>query len=87
MGKLDVLSRKSNYSTRALDSQDMVLLYLEFFIVHTIKRFALECEEHNILRDIYCGNQSGKQKKMVTKIAKELQCSSKWSETNSLLLF
>ena len=58
MGKSDALFRQSDYGIRALDNQDMVLLYLEFFVVYTIKIFALESEKCNILRDIYCGNQS-----------------------------
>ena len=65
----------------------MVILHLEFFVVYTIKSFALEGKKCNILRDIYCGNQSGRQEEIVAKVARELQHSSEWSETNSLLLF
>jgi len=68
-------------------NQIMVILHLEFFVVYTIKSFALEGEKCNILRDIYCGNQSGRQEEIVAKVARELQHSSEWSETNSLLLF
>ena len=32
MGKSDALSRQLDHSTRALDNQDIVLLYLEFFL-------------------------------------------------------
>ena len=49
-----------------------MLLYLEFFVVHTIESFALEDEEYNILRNIHCGNQNKKQEELVSKVAREL---------------
>jgi len=56
IGKLDILSRWLDHNTEALNNQNIVLLYPEFFEVHTIESFALEGEEHNILRDICHGN-------------------------------
>jgi len=60
IGKLDLLFRQSDHSTKAIDNQNIVLLHIEFSAVHAIKIFALEGEECSILRDIYHGNQNGR---------------------------
>lgn len=69
MEKSDVLSRQLNHGTRAQDNQDIVLIHPEFFTVCTLEDFILEGEKYSILTDIYYGNQSGKQEKLVIKAA------------------
>ena len=56
MERLDTLSRWLYYSTGALNNQDMVLLYPEFFAVYAIEIFALEDKKYSILKDIYYEN-------------------------------
>lgn len=70
------MSRWLDHITRALNNQDMILLYPEFFTVHTIESFTLEDEKHNILKNIHYGNKSGRQEETEAKIAREFQHSS-----------
>ena len=70
MEKSDVLSRQLDHSTRAQNNQDIVLIHSEFFTVCTLEDFVLEGKKHSILTDIYYGNQSGKQEKLVSRLPK-----------------
>ena len=94
MGKLDVLSKKANHRNRALDNENIVLLRLEFLVVHTLEGMELTGIEQKILSNICKGNQNEDQEEPIAKIARELWDSanravhsSKWLNIDGLLQF
>ena len=94
MGKPDVLLRRADHRNRASDNENIVLLRLEFLMVHALERVELTGIEQKILSNIYKGNQNGDQEESIAKAARELQGSAnrtvhflEWSNIDGLLRF
>jgi len=77
MGKLDVLSRRADHRNRASDNENIVLLQLEFLVVHALEGVELTGVEQKILSDIRKRNRNGDQEEPIAKTAREL-----WSSAN-----
>jgi len=56
IGKLDVLLRRANHESGALDNENIVLLQLEFLAVCALEGVELTGVEQKILSDICKGN-------------------------------
>jgi len=94
MGKLDALSRRADHGNRASDNENIVLLRLEFLVVHALEGVELTDVEQKILSDICKENRNGDQEEPIAKAARELQSSanetvysSEWSNVDGLLRF
>jgi len=72
MGKPDALSRRADHGNRASNNENVVLLRLEFLVVHVLERVELTGMEQKILSDIHKGNQNGDQEEPIAKAAREL---------------
>jgi len=73
MGKPDALLRRADHRNGALDNENIVLLQLEFLVVHALERVELTGIEQKILSDIRKGNQNRDQEELIAKAAQELQ--------------
>jgi len=69
MGKLDALSRRADYGNGASNNENIVLLRLEFLVVHALEGVELTGMEQKILSDIRKENWNRDQEKPITKIA------------------
>jgi len=94
MGKLDTLSRRADHENRASDNENIVLLRLEFLVVHALEGVELTGIEQKILSDIRKGNRNGDQEEPIAKAAQKLWSSaneavhsSEWSNIDGLLQF
>jgi len=94
MGKLDALSRRADHENRALDNENIVLLWPEFLVVYALEGVKLTGIEQKILSDIRKGDQNGDQEEPIAKAAWELWGSanetvhsSEWSNIDGLLWF
>jgi len=94
MGKLDTLSRRADHENRASDNENIVLLRLEFLVVHALEGVELTGIEQKILSDIRKGNRNGDQEEPIAKAARKLWSSaneavhsSEWSNIDGLLQF
>jgi len=67
MGKPDALSRRADHGNRTLDNKNIVLLQLEFLVVHALEGVELTDIEQKILSDIHKGNQNGDQEEPIAK--------------------
>jgi len=56
MGKPDALSRRADHENRASDNENIVLLRLEFLVVHALEGVELTGVEQKILSNIHKGN-------------------------------
>jgi len=72
MGKPDVLSRRADHKNRALDNENVVLLWPEFLVVHALEGMELAGVEQKILSEIRKGNWNGDQEEPIAKAAQEL---------------
>jgi len=72
MGKPDVLSRRADYGNEASNNENVVLLRLEFLVVHALEGVKLMGVEQKILSDIHRGNRNRDQKEPIAKAAQEL---------------
>jgi len=94
MGKPDALSRRANHGNRALDNENIVLLWPEFLAVRALEEVELAGVEQKILSDIHKGNWNGDQEKPIAKATRELQSSAneavhslEWLNIDGLLQF
>jgi len=94
MGKPDALSRRADHGNGASDNKNIVLLRLEFLVVHALEGVELTGIEQKILSDIRKGNRDGDQEELITKVARELRRSAngtvhslEWSNIDGLLRF
>jgi len=94
MGKPDVLSRRADHGNGASDNENVVLLRLEFPVVHALEGVELTGVKQKILSNIRKGNWNGDQKEPIAKVVQELQSStneavhsSEWSNIDGLLWF
>jgi len=69
MGKLDALSRKADHRNGASNNENVVLLRLEFLVVHALEGVELTGVEQKILSNICKGNQNGDQEEPIAKAA------------------
>jgi len=69
IGKPDALSRRADHGNGASDNENVVLLRLEFLVVHALKRVELTGMKQKILSDIRKGNWNRDQEKPITKAA------------------
>jgi len=69
MGKPDALSRRADHGNRASDNENIVLLRLEFLMVHALEGVELTGIEQKILSDIYKKNRNGDQEESIAKVA------------------
>jgi len=72
MGKPDALSKRADHGNRASDNENVVLLRLEFLVVHALEGVELTGIEQKILSDIHKGNWNGDQEEPIAKAAQEL---------------
>jgi len=94
MGKPDALSKRADHGNGALDNKNIVLLWLEFLVVHALEEVELIGVEQKILSDIHKRNWNGDQEEAIAKTAWELQSSTnkavhsiEWSNIDGLLQF
>ena len=69
MGKLDALSRKADHRNGASNNENVVLLQLEFLVVHALEGVELTGVEQKILSNICKGNQNRDQEEPIAKAA------------------
>ena len=69
MGKPDALSRRADHRNGALDNKNIVLLQLEFLVVHALEGVELTGVKQKILSDIHKGNRNKDQEKPIAKVA------------------
>ena len=94
MGKPDVLLRRANHGNRALDNENIVLLWPEFLAVHALEGIELTGIKQKILSDICKRNWNRDQEEPIAKAAWELRSSankavhsSEWLNIDGLLWF
>jgi len=69
MGKPDALSRRADHGNGASDNDNIVLLRLEFLVVHALEGVELTGVEQKILSNIRKGNWNGDQEEPIAKAA------------------
>jgi len=69
IGKPDALLRRADHGNGASDNENIVLLRLEFLVVHALKEVKLTGVEQKILSDIHKGNWNGDQEEPIAKAA------------------
>ena len=72
MGKPDTLSWRPVYGNRSSDNENVVLLHLEFLVIHTLEGVELMGAEQSILSEVCKGNCSRDLEEPVTKAIQEL---------------
>jgi hypothetical protein len=95
MGKPDALSRQADHGSRQEDNNNLMLLAPELFRIHALVGVRLKGDDCNLLREVRCSLKDNVQEESVAKAARELQKdkgrgtikSTKWSESDGLLMF
>jgi hypothetical protein len=95
MGKPDALSRWADHGSRQGDNDNLMLLTLELFWIHTLAGVRLKGDERNILQEVRRSLKDNVQEESVVKAARELWKdkgrgmvkSAEWSESDGLLMF
>jgi hypothetical protein len=95
MGKPNALSRQADHGSGQGDNNNLTLLALELFRIHTLAGARLEGDERNILREVQLSLRNNVQEESVAKAARELRKdkgrgtikSTEWSESDGLLMF
>jgi hypothetical protein len=95
MGKPDALSRRADHGSGQGDNDNLTLLALELFWIHTLAGVRLEGNERNILQEVQHSLKDDVQEESVVKAARELWKdkgrgtvkSAEWSESDGLLMF
>ena len=94
MGKLDVLSHRSDHGSSSDDNQNLTLLTLNLFTIRALEGLQLAREEKDILKEIRHRMEAEDQEEVVITAVKELKRSlaksvrsSEWSLKNSLLYY
>jgi len=67
MEKPDILLQRPDHSDRSSDNKNIVLLYLEFLVIHILKEVELIGTEQNILSIVCKGNYSRNLEELVAR--------------------
>ena len=68
MGKLDALFWRPDHRDGQNDNDDMILLKLELFVIHTLEGMVMEGEEKDIVAEIQVKVKAGVMEDSMTKI-------------------